>query len=114
MNKQELKYKLNQLPLNKEEYCLIAGSSLVMHGIKDTTEDIDLYVSNEGMEKLKQKYKMKKSTKPYQNLYEVTNDLEVTLIELKNQKIYTIEGIPCHSFLEEYKWKKEKNRWKRN
>ena len=42
MNKQEILQKLQSLGLPQEDYWLIAGSAMVLHGVKDETRDIDL------------------------------------------------------------------------
>ncbi len=110
--KEQIKEFLRELNLDPNEYCLIAGGSLVMHGIKQETEDIDLCVSEKGFQYLHEHFQVQKSTKNYPNLYEVTENLEVVLDTNWNQKICWIEKIPCNSILEEYQWKKEKNREK--
>lgn len=110
--KEQIKEFLRELNLDPNEYCLIAGGSLVMHGIKQETEDIDLCVSEKGFQYLHEHFQVQKSTKNYPNLYEVTENLEVVLDTNWNQKICWIEKNPCNSILEEYQWKKEKNREK--
>ena len=59
-----------------------------MHGIKDETEDIDLYISEKQFEKLKEKYNLRKSEKEYENLYEVNDNLEVRVMEIDKDNIY--------------------------
>ena len=110
--KEEIKEYLKNFDLEKGEYILIAGGSLVMHGIKDETEDIDLYISEKQFEKLKEKYNLRKSEKEYENLYEVNDNLEVRVMEIDKDNIYIIDGMPCNSLLADYKWKKENNREK--
>lgn len=44
-NKKSLKEYLNNLNLDKEDFIIVAGGSLLLQNIKDTTEDIDLYVN---------------------------------------------------------------------
>ena len=111
-NKEKLKEYLKGLNLEKGEYHLIAGASLLMHGMKDETEDIDMYISEKQFEKLKKCFDLKKSNKPYENLYELNSDVEVVVTQIKKEHIYYIEGVPCNSILEDYKWKKQHNREK--
>jgi hypothetical protein len=47
MNKEEIIKNLKKLELNKKDYIVICGSSLVMQGIIDETPDIDLACSKE-------------------------------------------------------------------
>ena len=47
MNKQEILDKLKKLDINKKNYIIIAGASLVLQDIIDTTKDIDLACSND-------------------------------------------------------------------
>ena len=42
MNKHEIMQKLRELGLPEEEYWLVAGGAMVLHGIKNETHDIDL------------------------------------------------------------------------
>ena len=52
MTKEEMYKELNKLGLDKQDYIIIAGSSLVCHGIIDETEDIDLACSKEVFDSL--------------------------------------------------------------
>ena len=42
MNKVEITEVLNKFPYAREDYWIIAGSAMVIYGIKDKTSDIDL------------------------------------------------------------------------
>ena len=42
MNKHEIMQKLRELGLPEEEYWLVAGGAMVLHGINNETHDIDL------------------------------------------------------------------------
>lgn len=111
--KEEIKKYIDDLGLSKEDYIIIAGGSLTMHGLKEITEDIDLDVSNSGFEFLKTKYNVTRSTKPYPNLYTVNDDLEVILQEDLNKiQSVDIEGYRCTTVEEEYEWKKSHGREK--
>lgn len=56
--KEQIKEFLRELNLDPNEYCLIAGGSLVMHGIKQETEDIDLCVSEKGFQYLHEHFQV--------------------------------------------------------
>lgn len=40
--KETIKESVSALPLNPGDYCVITGTALVMHGIKEETKDIDI------------------------------------------------------------------------
>ena len=42
MNKKEFEKYLDSLELDKKEYCIISGGSLLMHNLKEETDDVDL------------------------------------------------------------------------
>ena len=44
MNKKEYIEKLESLKLDKKRYCIISGGVMLLYGLKDTTEDIDIKV----------------------------------------------------------------------
>ena len=47
MNRETILKKLKELNLDKNEYIIISGASLVVHGLLDKTSDIDLSCSKE-------------------------------------------------------------------
>ena len=47
MTKKEILLKLDELPFSKDDFLIIGGASLVCHGIKKETSDIDLSCSKE-------------------------------------------------------------------
>ena len=112
-NEEQIKEYVHNLGLDPNEYCVIAGATLVMHGIRENTDDIDLYVSEKAFKQLQEKYEVVKSPKKeYQNLYLVNGELEVTLTDMKGRNTYNICDMPCNGILADYKWKKERNREK--
>ena len=110
--RQELKEFLKKLKLEKGEYCVIAGGSLLMHGLKEETEDIDIHVSEKQFNILKEKYGATKTDKTYTETYDVVPDLEVSLYNMDDLNIFYINGIPCTSIFKDYKWRKSVNREK--
>ena len=47
LNKNQIFEKLNELKLDKERFIVLSGASLVLHGVKDFTSDIDIAVSRD-------------------------------------------------------------------
>ena len=56
LNKEEILNKLNKLELKSNEFIILMGASLVLHGIKKQTSDINISVNSDIFNKLKQKY----------------------------------------------------------
>lgn len=75
MNKEELIKLVKSLNLPKEEYYILGGGSLVMFGIKDTTADLDLCVSEELFEKLKEEYNLTEKNKC--GFYSISDIIEI-------------------------------------
>lgn len=88
MNKDEIIKILKKYNFDKEKYIVISGASMVMHGIKDKTSDIDIAVSKDYYNYLLEHYEC---------VFEVTN--------VFNHKIYLIDNIV--SFGEDYFTKPE-------
>ena len=58
MDKEEVIKKLKELNLPKDEYYVLSGASLVLRGIREQCSDIDLCISEELFEKIKDELKM--------------------------------------------------------
>ena len=71
MNKKEFEEYLDSLDLDKKEYCIISGGSLLMHNLKEETDDVDLYVTQNSFDKLSKKFNVHISGKPFPNHYTV-------------------------------------------
>ena len=56
MNRKEVFEKLKELPLDKKDYIVLAGASMTVQKVKNKTNDIDISVSKEAFQKLKEKY----------------------------------------------------------
>lgn len=50
--KETIKESVSALPLQPGEYCVITGTALVMHGIKEETKDIDISCTKEAFQAL--------------------------------------------------------------
>ncbi len=112
-NKERFKEYLESLNLNNKDFIIVAGGSLLLQNVKDTTEDIDLYVNNKAFNELNRLFEIKKSNKPYPNHYVVNDNLEVVLKDNLEEIDYVlIDGYKCSTLEYEYEWKKKQNRLK--
>ena len=59
MNKEELLELLSTLKIDKEEFWILSSSSLVLRGIYPNAGDLDIAVTDKGLEELKQNYDLK-------------------------------------------------------
>ena len=97
-NKKSLKEYLNKLNLDKEDFIIVAGGSLLLQNLKETTEDIDLYVNKKCFDKLTKLFEVKLSNKPYENHYIITDKLEVVLKnDLDRTDYIVVDEFKCSS-----------------
>jgi len=59
MNKKELLKLLNSLKINKEEFWILSSSALVLRDLFKDAGDLDIAVTDKGLEELKQNYNLK-------------------------------------------------------
>lgn len=111
MKKEEYLNNLDKLDLDKSKYCIIAGGVMLMYGLKETTDDIDIRVLPSYFEILKDKFIFKKSSK-YSYLYELGDNIEVAVVEFNEMDVEFIDGYPVLSLRKELEWKVENNREK--
>ena len=109
MNKDEYKKKLDSLGLDKNRYCVISGGTMLLYGLKETTEDIDIKVRPDYFEKLKAKFKFKKSPK-YSYLWELDDKTEVAVLDYNDSDVVIVDGYPAESLELQLKWMLEHNR----
>ena len=111
MNKYEYLQKLDKLELDKTRYCIISGGAMIMYGLREKTNDIDIRVKPDYFEELKNKYHFEKSDK-YENLYELTDEIEVMVNNYNQDEVNYIDGYPINSIENELAWKIQHNREK--
>lgn len=59
MNKEELLKLIESLDIDKNEYWILSSSALVLRGIYPDAGDLDIAVTDKGLEELKSKYDLK-------------------------------------------------------
>ena len=111
MKKKEYLEKLDELGLDKSKYCIIAGGVMLMYGLKDETDDIDIRVLPSYFEELNNRYEFKKSNK-YSYLYELGEYVEVAVVDFDKEDVEYIDGYPVLSLMKELEWKIKNNREK--
>lgn len=77
MDKEEVVKRLKELNLPKDEYYVLSGASLVLRGIREQCSDIDLCISEELFEKIKNKLKMTSDKLNECGFYHLSDSLEI-------------------------------------
>lgn len=70
MNKEELLKLLDSLKINKEEFWILSSSALVLRDLFPDAGDLDIAVTEKGLEELKQNYNLKQK----ENGWYIVND----------------------------------------
>lgn len=70
MNKDELLELLDSLKLDREKFWILSSANLVLRGIYPDAGDLDIAVTNEGLEELKKNYPLKQK----ENGWYIVND----------------------------------------
>lgn len=109
MNKDEYKKKLDSLGLDKSRYCVISGGTMLLYGLKKTTEDIDIKVKPDYFKELKARFEFKKSPK-YPYLWELDDETEVAVLDYNYSDVVIVDGYPAESLELQLKWMLEQNR----
>ena len=111
MYKEELFKLAASIDLPKEEFCIISGGALVAHGLREQTNDLDIDITQKGLEILKKKFNIELINEE-KNQYKVTDEIECFLVEKLESDIVYIDNYPCESLISVYKLKKRMNREK--
>ena len=111
MNKEELYKLVEKLKLPITEYCILSGGSLVMHGIRENTNDLDIDITKKDFEIIK-KYFRPTLVDENKKLYKITENIECFLDNNFETDIELIDGYPCQSLMSVYRLKKKLNREK--
>lgn len=111
MNKEEILKMIDSLNLDINDYYVLSGGSLLIQGLRETTNDLDLVVNERALEKLKQSYNL---IKKYENGYIIDHNIDVFLEtneDILNNRVI-IDDYSCQSLESVYKFKKKLNREK--
>ncbi|MDO4282929.1 MAG: hypothetical protein Q4D02_04755 [Clostridia bacterium] len=111
MKKQEFLKTIDGLNLDKQKYCIISGGVMLMYGLREETEDIDLKIIPELFDELNQKYATRKSEK-FSYLYELTDSIELAVLDFSQDDVVWIDGYPVESLEKQLEWKLANHRLK--
>ncbi|MBR5669960.1 hypothetical protein IKX12_02670 [Candidatus Saccharibacteria bacterium] len=109
MDKRTFLAKLDSLGLDKNRYCIIAGGSMLIRGLKNTTDDIDIEIRPDYFEELEERFTFKKSPK-YPYLYSLSDNVEVAVLEYDQEDVEIVDGYPTESLEHFLTWILENKR----
>ena len=79
MNKNDVLKILKELDFPTDEFYLLSGGSLVLRGIRDVCSDVDLCISTELFEKIKDEYHLTDDKKNKCGFYKLSDNIEVVV-----------------------------------
>ena len=100
MNKEQLIKLIESLKIDKTEFWLLSSSALVMRGVYPDAGDLDIAVTEKGLEQLKQNYNLVPKGNGF---YIVTDNVECVCdgeIEKLEYKPELIDGYLCQNIYE--------------
>ena len=118
MNKDQLLSLVNQLNLPKGEYSICSTGSLVIRGILEKAGDLDLQVTKECFNYIKNTFKITFKTNlevffekdKYNPLYKFDElDIEFFVMDKKDILFDYVDGYPCQDVDEILNFKKQRN-----
>ena len=112
MNKEELLKLVETVKADRSEFWLLSSSSLVMRGIYPDAGDLDIAVTEKGLEQLKQNYNLVYKGRGF---YTVTDKIECVCdgaIENLEYKPDLVDGYLCQNIYEYYNYLKNSEREK--
>ena len=87
MKKIELLNLLKELNFPKDEYYVLSGASLVLRGIKEEANDLDLCISAELFNQIKDKFNLTDERKNECGFYKINDNLEIVVDKKEDFKI---------------------------
>ena len=87
MKKIELLNLLKELNFPKDEYYVLSGASLVLRGIKEEANDLDLCISKELFNHIKNKFNLTDERKNECGFYKINDNLEIVVDKKEDFKM---------------------------
>ena len=109
MNKEELLELIEMLEIDKNEFWVLSSGALVLRGIYPDAGDLDIAVTQKGLDELKEKYNLKQKENGW---YIVTDKVECVLDTKEEWKIEEQDGIFLQAIKDYYQYLLKSNREK--
>ena len=116
MKKIDLLNFLDKLNFPKDEYYILSGASLVLRGIREEAEDLDLCISEELFNQIKDQYGLTDDKKNECGFYKINDNFEVVVNKKEDFKMekgekYNLEDLKT---ILEFKIKRNKPKDKKD
>lgn len=111
MTKEEFLERLDGLGLDKSKFCIISGGVMLMYGLREQTEDIDIKMGQDYFDEINDKFPTRKSPK-YDYLYEIADNIEVAVQEFIPEDVVEIDGFLVETLELQLQWKLKNGRAK--
>lgn len=109
MNKEELMELIRSLKIDKEEFWILSSGALVIRGIYPDAGDLDIAVTEKGLQQLRENYNLIEKTNGW---YIVNSKVECILDTKESWKIEKFGEYNLQSIEKYYEFLKESNREK--
>ena len=109
LNIDELVNLIESLKISKDEYWILSSSALVLRGIYKDAGDLDIAVTEKGLQELKENYTLKEKDNGW---YTVNEKVECVLDTKESWKIEKFEGYNLESIEKYYTFLKSSDREK--
>lgn len=109
MNKKELEELIKSLKLDKNEFWILSSGALVLRGIYQDAGDLDIAVTEKGLEELKKNYDLKKKDNGF---YTVNEKIECIVDTKESNKIEKVGEYNLQSIQKYYDFIKNSSREK--
>lgn len=109
MNKEELLELLNVLNFPKDDYYILSSGCLLLYGLREKANDLDLCISKRLFDELKEKYNISDKDKNQCGFYKILDNVEVVV---NNKEILDREfkdGYPVEKLETILKFKESRN-----
>lgn len=109
MDKNKIDELLKELNMDINEYYILSGASLVIRGIRETCEDLDLCISEEVFRKLSLRYDIKHIDGKPKNLFQITEEIEAFVEPKENFNCEIVKNYPLENIERIIEYKKQRN-----
>ena len=101
MNKKELLELIDSLKIDKTEFWVLSSGALVLRGIYPDAGDLDIAVTQKGLDELKEKYNLRQKENGW---YIVNDKVECVLDTKEDCKVEEQDGILIQAIKEYYQY----------
>jgi hypothetical protein len=109
MNKEDIKNLIKELDIPKDKYCILTSGSLLFYGLRDKVDDLDLHVTFDVFDKLKQIYDLEPTNKGYRNHYKLNDKIELLVADRSEFNVDYVDGYQVETLESILVFKRQRN-----